>query len=356
LVRYRSKAGNRSVGKRYTPRDPYSILNLYNQSNPYKPHDRKGARMRRGYNSRLYSPSRRQGYSPQPPNYKPKTAHLPRIHYQPQPPYRPQPKQSIARSSPHPLHKIHRYTEPRTRIEPDVEEMLKQLEKRFDKKLHEQVLERLEAEMEKFEEAIKEKSEAVENSDVPEQERIESILSEKLEQEPESDELKNEDSEAYKANNKTSEEKKLYDAQPETEQRTETQVPEEPNPQETETAEPLSEGELFEPEDDLEWLREQGDEAEPEQSDAKPTETMEQRDRELLQQLVIEKVLSEILPLEEPVEIEPEQLADLEPILDQIEPIESELIELVEANPLTEILPEPLEEEVIEEEALEGEA
>lgn len=353
MVGYRSKAGDRSVGKKYAPREPYSILNLYNQSNPYKPHGHKGTRMRRGYKSRsLYSPSRRQGYSPQPPSYKSNTARLPRIHYQPAPPYRPQPKQNIARSSPPPLHKMHRYTEPRTRVEPDIEEMLKQLEKRFDEKLEQKILERMETEFEESQEVLKEKSEAVENSDIPEQEKIESALSEKLEQESEPDEPKTEDSESYEMNDKNSEETKLYEAQPEilAEQKTEVDASTEKT---KETEGLLSETELFEPEDDLEWLREQGDEAEQQ---LKPNETLEQRDRELLEQLVIERVLNEIAPLEEPVEIESEQMEGLEQVLDQIEPLEPEVKEPVEANPLTEILPEPLEEEVIEEEVPEREA
>jgi len=363
MTKYGATRTRKHNTSKYGNRDLYRILHAYrNKGDLYKGR----LRMRRGYSSRLYSPSRRQGYSSPTPSHKPKTAYLPRIHYRPEPPYRPQPKQSITRISSQPLYRPSRHTPLRIRTEPDVEEMLKQLEKRFDKKLQEQVLERLEAEMKELEEALKEKAESVEATDI--QEQIESISPETARQELEPKEPNAKDTEATEIN-ETSEETKPYDAQPEIEQ-TETQPSAEPRKNVESENELPTEDELYEIEDDFEWLREQIDETEiPDVSEEQeaigseteeprleheldPLETSEQTNQELIEQQVIESVLNEIAPLEEHVEIEPEQLADLESILDQIEPIEPPLIEPIEEN----LLPEPLEEEVVEEEAAEGEA
>jgi hypothetical protein len=142
-------------------KDPYRLVNLYRfLSDPY----RLLTKMRRGYKksakARSYSPSRRKGGSSSAPRYRSRTAYRPKMRYQPQPPYKPQPRPRAIRSSDKP------WTEPTKariqpiRYQPNIEKMLKKLEKRFDEKLEQEVLERMETEFEELRAVLTEKSEA----------------------------------------------------------------------------------------------------------------------------------------------------------------------------------------------------
>ena len=354
MAKYRPKqSGRYKLGRNYNIRDPYRTLNLYLRlyNNPYrKPYKnpyRNKPPMRRGYKkSRSYTPSRKTHYR------------YPRQSTAPT--YRPVPKQSTPRGNirlPEPKH----YKLPRIRVEPDAEQMLKQLEKRFDKKMQEQVLERLEAEIKELQEAFKEKSEAVEKPDTQEQEKIESALPEMAKQELESEEPN------VEANDKTSAETKLYDAQSEIEEQTRAEAPAEAKLQETEEAELPTEDELYEMDGDLgEQIDEtelteaseehEAIEPELEEPTLEPIETLESlTNQELIEQTAVDLLPPQNEPVasENPIDIEVEQLEDLEPLLDQIEPIEPELIEPIEIDGLPELLPEALEEE---QEVIEGEA
>jgi len=214
--------------------------------------------------------------------------------------------------------------------------MLKQLEKRFDKKLHEQVLERLEAEFEKLQEALaKEKTEQVE----PKQNETE--LQQEIETRTEPDE---------------------YTKSIETEEQGIEAIETKTEPEVEEAELPNEEG-LHEIDNELGWLSEHDETKLPEISEENEAIELEEpgpesietaetlADQEPIEQPAVEinEPLPTEVPIEEPVDLETEQLADLEPLLDQIEPIEP--IEPIEALP--EILPEALEEEP---EVIEGEA
>jgi len=358
LVRYKSKSGKYNLERKYEPRNLYRILQAYGRSlNPYR---RKPLGMRRGYSSsaraRSYTPSRRiQHYQRQ----------------STQPTYRPLPKQS-ASSYPRIKEEPH-YRMPR--IEPDTEQMLKQLEQRFDKRLHEQVLEKLETEFEKFREILYKESaerEEIEEMIMKENEAflkehkdelIEKLLTGDLDN-PEvrpketNESVRSEPKAVAEENIGSGDSREKLDAGEEVKQR-ETKDPIETMEAEKAEIETLSD-EFCEIDDDLEWLGEL-DESPPEINEEKkviePEQTLEPTS-EPIETLVSQEPMekpeineAEAAQLENPVEIGDEQLKDLEPILDQIEPIEPEEIKPIEVGIeiAPEILPEDIEGEPSEE-------
>lgn len=324
MTKYRAKR-KYNIDRNYAPRDPYRIPNLYKQSNIYKPRNYGRAGMRRGYNSsaraRSYTPSRITYSNPRQSSTQT---------------YHPIPKQN-------PLSRPWRRTEPKhyeirqPRIEPDTEQMLKQLEKKFDKKLHEQVLERLEAEFEKLQEALA--KEKAEQEEIEQTEQYESL--EQKEIEPQT---------------KTEQEEYSKLVEPEPEETIEATNAKKELPTETESENELpSEEELYEidlSEDDIEWLREQIPEIETEAEAQEPdSEILEKPESEILDNLEPNEVSerTEVLPVEgnEPLE-------SLEPVLDQLEPLE---LELANVEALPEIKPRAVLPEVeAEDEAAEEEA
>jgi len=339
---YRSDKGHNTAS-----RNLYRMTDLYRRLS-----DLYGRpKLRRGYSSGSYFPSRRQGYSGSSPSYRPRTAYRPRIQYRPEPPYRPQPRQSITRSSDKPWIEPSRYTPQRIRTEPDVEKMLKELEKRFDEKLEERILERMEVEFQELQEAMK--SEAVSPESQEQEARIETAEATNKEARPE----KPDNIEA----NQVHEVANAIETGKESEPQTKAEVPAE----KAKAEELPTEDELFEPEDELEWLREQTGEAEA-GAETKATES-EQTSGELVEKTLeptasqepIEPLenqpLDEAASLENPVAIGPEQLEGLEELLDQIEPLDEIEPTEIGIESMPGLLPEVLPEEVADE-AAEGEA
>ncbi len=346
--------------------NPYRLGSPYHPlSDPYKILEKLLRGYKKSAKARSYSPSGRKGGSSSAPRNRSRTAYRPKMRYQPQPPYKPQPTPRAVRSSDRP------WTEPPKsklqpiRYEPDLEKMLKQLEKKFDEKLEQEVLERMDTEFEELKAALAEMSEASSSA----QKKIEAGPEEEAQDQLETTELIGIDN-----------------------QRTSTEA----------QAELPIRDSSYDVEEKIEWLREQVDDEESiepngqieemRQASTLPTLDMALEPIEPIEtdQVTeqhaseLNEALNEIAPIEigevqqdlesigttepipepvmdqmmgdaastEPLSFEPidllEQSADLEQIFEQIEPLESELMEPIEAIPgfPPEILPEPLEEAV----------
>jgi len=321
LVRY----GSKSLDKKYKPRNLYRILKSYGRSS--SPYRNKPLGTWRGYSSGAragsYTPSRG-------------TQHYQRQSTQPT--YRQVPKQS-ATSYPRTRREEPHYTIPR--IEPDTEQMLKQLEQRFDKKLHEQVLERLEAEIEKLRETLYKERAEREEIDEMIMRANEAFLEEHKDELIEKlliGDMDNPDTkQRFEVDNAKSETKaeEIEAAHNEPKEVSEAEELDHEVHEADENPESLREPEsLLEKNEDNELM-------EPKQISEPIEATANQESVENAEPGVSE---TEVATLENPVEIGSEQLQDLEPILDQIEPIEKG----IEIAP--EILPENIEEETLEEE------
>jgi len=331
-------------------KDPYRLLNPYHPlSDPY----RVLTKMRRGYKSsakaRLYSPSRRKGGSSSAPRYNPRTSYRPKMRYQPQPPYKPQPKPRAVRSSDKP------WTEPTKsriqpiRYQPDIERMLKQLEKRFDEKLEQEILERMETEFKELKAALIEKSEAGSKA---QKKNIEAGPEEEAQDQLETTELI--DIYTQKSSEKTSTE-----AQAKLSEQIEA-----PTQEEDEAELPIRDS-SYDVEEKTEWLREQVENEELVEPNGQieeigqafalpaldlaleanePVETDQVTEQPAIE---LDEPMDEIVPTEtDGVKLQ----QDIETILDQIEPLEPEQFEKtapVEASlePVATIEPEqpPLE-------------
>jgi hypothetical protein len=301
------------------------------------------------------------------------------------PKYRPVPKQSLPRGNPRPWTAPRPYKIPRIRVEPDAEQMLKQLEKRFDKKLHEQVLEKLEAEFEKLQETLaKERAEREELEEMRGR-QIEAFFEEHADEFTEKllmgDFDNPEPTESIEANGgaKITENEAIVPQEIETEENieanrkemlkteedTQNEIEQIKETAETENdrIEPPNEDELYEIDDELEWFRDHETELQEisELIEPEPEQTLETieilepiANQEIIERPVeLNEPLPTEIPIEEPIDLEAEQLVDLEPILDQIEPIEPDVIEPIEVELLPNMFPEALEEE---QEAIEVEA
>jgi hypothetical protein len=210
--------------------------------------------------------------------------------------------------------------------------MLKQLEKRFDKKLHEQVLERLNTEVEKLEEALE--KERTEREDLEERTMREN--------------------ENFLEEHKDELVEKLLIGDvdnPEVEPTFDSKAKKESEGSEDEGS-PADAKEVEMPtEEELHEIEEKSTETNEENKVIEPMiESVEQMTNPE-PAAESEIGVNEIDSLENPVEIGIEQLQDLEPILDQIEPIEPGEMKLVEkgAEIAPEIQPENIEEEPVEE-------
>lgn len=364
-------------------KDPYQLTNPYRPlSNPYK-----NPKMRRGYNSsakaRSYSSSRKKSSSSSGSRYTPKSTYRPRMRYQ-HVPYKARPPPRPVASSNNP------WTEPKSRIQPiryqpNIEKMLKRLEKRFDKKLEQEVLEQIETEFEELKTALKEKDTASESE----------AQTKEIEAGPE-EETKNQHEilELTDLENQNFLEKTFAEAQTELSEQIEDQV------QSSARSELAAKDSLHEVAEQTEWLIEQTDNEESAQSNEgieipeqmnefpalgqspEPIETFENNPEqqtpeidELLDEIAFietneglnefqpletielepeDSLIADALPIEltlgEPIELL-EQSADLEIIFDQIEPLENELMEPIEDMPFHEILPEIIPESIEDVEA-----
>ena len=361
-------------------KDPYQLTKPYRPfSNPYK-----NPKLRRGYNSsakaRLYSSSRKKSSSSSGSRFTPRTKYRPRMRYQ-HVPYKARPTPQAVASSDNP------WTEPKSRIQPiryqpNIEKMLKQLEKRFDKKLEHDVLERIETEFEELKTALKEKDE-VSKSEAQAKE-IEAGPEEEAKSQHEILELTD-------LENQNFHQKTFAEAQTELSEQIESQT------QSSTRSELAEKDSLHEVAEQTEWLIEQTDNEESAQSDegieapeqlnefsalGQSPEQIETFETNLEQQTPeIDGLLDEIASIEtnegldefqplETIELEPEdslmtdalpiepaqgepielleQSADLEIIFEQIGPLETELMEPIEAVPfpgiLLEIFPEHIED------------
>jgi hypothetical protein len=335
------------------------LIDLYLHSKPYRP-----LQSRRGYKSRLYSPSRR-GNPGASSSYRPKTAYTPRIYQRSEQPYRPPRKQTATRSSYQPWHEPSKYV-PMMRVQPDVEQTIKKLEKRLEKVLKDQVHESLESELEELKAVIEGKG-SVEDT---QQQEIENTGPE-IGQEQEIDFGNPDAAEPIERVGKSADE---------TNPKIEVEAPEpfekrKPLEAESEDEELHSIEDLYNEEEELDWLREELDDADidkiGENTEAltqenlepiseqpiSPLETLEPKGLDALGQQS-DVPLNDFAPLETIPEIGPEQMADLEPLLNQIEPLEIGPALPIEATPipgiLPELMPENIEESIEEAEAVEG--
>jgi hypothetical protein len=315
-------------------KDPYRLVNLYlSLSDPY----RLLTKMRRGYKSsakaRSYSPSRRKGGSSSAPRYRSRTTYRPKMRYQPQPPYKPQPRPRAIRSSDKP------WTEPtksriqHIRYQPDIEKMLKKLEKRFDEKLEQEVLERMETEFEEPKAALTEKSKAYSKT---QENNIEAGPEEEAENQLETTELIDID------NQKTSTEAKAelpirdssYDVEEKNEwprEQIENEESVDPNEQIEEIG-PVATLQLeLTPE-----ANRQFETVAPVKATLEPVATIEP-EQPSLEQMMGDAQFIESTPFE-PIDLL-EQSVDLESIFEQIEPLDIELMQPFELMILPEIMP-----------------
>jgi len=327
LVRYRSKSGKYSLDKKYEPRNLYRILKSYGR--PLSPYRRKplGTR-RRGYSSgaraQSYTPSRGTQHQRQ----------------STQPTYRQVPKQS-ATSYPRTRREETHYRVPS--IEPDTEQMIKQLGKsRSDRKLHEQVLEKLEAEIEKLRETLyKERAEREEIDEMimrANEAFLEEHKNELIEKLLIGDMDNPETKQRFEVDNAKSETK--------TEEIETTQN----EPKEISEAEELDH-EPHETDESPESLRELESPLEKnEDNEVTEPKQIQEPESESIEVMASQESVENAEPgvseatLENPVEIGVQQLQNLEPLLDQIKPVEKG----IEIAP--EILPENIEEQALEEE------
>jgi len=271
------------------------------------------------------------------------------MRYQPQPPYKPQPKPRAVRSSDKP------WTEPTKsriqpiRYQPDIERMLKQLEKRFDEKLEQEILERMETEFKELKAALIEKSEAGSKA---QKKNIEAGPEEEAQDQLETTELI--DIYTQKSSEKTSTE-----AQAKLSEQIEA-----PTQEEDEAELPIRDS-SYDVEEKTEWLREQVENEELVEPNGQieeigqafalpaldlaleanePVETDQVTEQPAIE---LDEPMDEIVPTEtDGVKLQ----QDIETILDQIEPLEPEQFEKtapVEASlePVATIEPEqpPLE-------------
>lgn len=379
------------IGKYPNPKkDPYRLGSTYRPlSDPYK----ILKKMLRGYKksakAQSYSPSSSKGGSSSASSYRSRAQYRPKMRYQPQPPYKPQPTPRTVRSSDRP------WTEPpKSKIQPisykpDIEKMVKQLEKKFDEKLEQEVLERMETGFEELQAALAEKSEASSSA----QKEIEAGPEEEAQNQLETTEL------IDIGNQKTSTEaqaelqirdssydveekiewskERINDELAETCEQSEASVQPEAIPTLDHSLEP------FETNQDIEQPTPEAnnlmneispmdmDEAELYQDLEPIIDQIEPLESEQLETTVpIEATLDAVATIKpeqpppepmiadaqliEPIPFEPidllEQSADLEQIFEQIEPLESELMEQIEPmlGVLPEILPEPVEADATE--------
>ncbi len=333
LVKYKPQRRSNFLNKApYNILDLYKLLNNYDQRyKKHAPYDSRSA-LRRGYNPRLYSPSRKRPYSSTPYRYNPRTAtYRPRIHSQPQPPYRIQPKPHSVRSNSNPQTRPPRYKLHNIRYQPNVEKMLKQLEHRFDEKLEEDILWRLETEFRELKEALREKSEADKDPQGP-TERIEAS---------------NEENEPQQGNTGATSFTSLNIPDFESESGTkDVEIPE---------MELQNDNGLYGIGDGFGWLEElMGETALPginehEIFESNPEPTMDDGLETVKEPVELSQPLDQTEPIEHlPEAMDPlAQSDDLEPLFDQIEPLDTELVPPIEQMVMPEILPE-LADEVLE--------
>ncbi|MCW4002632.1 MAG: hypothetical protein NWE95_01795 [Candidatus Bathyarchaeota archaeon] len=305
--------------------------------------------MRRGYKSRLNSPSRRRNPGAS-STYRSRTAYAPRIYHQLETANKLAQKPATNRSSYQPWQEPSKNVPPITRVQPDVEQTIKKLEKRLEKVLQEQVHESLEAELNELKTTLAGK-ETIEDMQQKEKENAPEI--EKQEQENKNETMDGESAESsQKHANEINPEPKPEASEPAEKQET----------AKNEMQSELSDmDELYNEEDELEWLREEVEDTdlnetvenaevptmEKSQVMEQPLSPLEALEAERLEAIQQPEMLPNYsAPLESPLEMGPEQVEDLEPLLDQIEPIGTELIQPIEAASMPGILPELMPENI----------
>jgi len=264
-----------------------------------------------------------------------------------EPKYSPMPKKtqssshSIPRSHPNPykIQPVH--------VQPDIEAMLKQLEREFDNKLLDKLLDRLEEEFKEMEKKVEETDEALEN------------IENKKEQEPEITESKPDAADTVETDKErlSNETYNKIENNDETENRNGKE-----NTEPKKFEDQIDLDEMLDSEDSLDWLREQTDEAEMPEIEEALGPTMESSLdllESVLEPTIEQPTQNEITDSTEigiaNIESGIEQLENLEPILDQIEPLEIDGIEpLKETTPLDDVFPEDIEEPLDDEAEVEG--
>lgn len=318
-----------SSGSLYEQRKPYST---YYQNSYRKPHYDKGEKRtsyrskpenRRGNSPELYSPSRYSRSASPADNYKP----VPKERSTP----------FIRSSRP----QTNLYHIPPVHIQPDVESMLKRLERKFDAEVLDKVLEKLEQEQKELEKMIKEGNDSLENIETK-QERNSPETSEPITNENENQEDKKLDSTETRS-------KPEDDIEPKAEAS--------PDAAHSETEQPTIE-ELLDADDAFDWLREQLDE--DNLAEAKTTETVTESELfESLETSPESKEAEDIKADSDAIdnasisegEVEQELPDDSDSLLELLEPLEQDIGEPIEYEVLLEeILPEDLEDEADQEE------
>lgn len=274
--------------------------------------------MRRGYSPGLYSPSRNNRQS-SPTNSV----------------YRPVPKKNTSTKYPSNRPRTNPYRTQPIRAEPNIEQMIERLKKTLDGELLDRVLDKLEAEFDQMWNKVKEVETGLENLDKAAEIKT-----------PEITDLKPHSRKAIESDEYNLESgDKIENSQEENES----------NPNETELKEleeqKDSEDDLFEIDDEFDWLRDQIEDGLPNIETTEPAIEETPFDAiDLIAEQPIKTPAMESSEIENDIEENPmdysiEPLEDLEPILDQIEPYQLSLLEPIEEMfPLDEVLPEDIEE------------